>query len=541
MLPPNHMMKMFSADNLIPQKAGFDRPVHSSGAAAFSEAVATPSRPSRPKEAKGAPGEPADSFEEELRKNTVEPGKTASRKSGDSTPEESETATGIESDEVAETPVEPTPLPVIAALYPVVVPEEMLIGTVEPSTDEENPISSLDGDAELAGIASAVDSAASLQATQVTTVAAPAPISAAPPITEAPKPSSIPEAPTVTATAANADAPAQMASIMPTVEDLAPAATQEAPSITVTIGEKDAVATDEPTEAIPIIHFKEPTVKTESQPVARELRPTEAGEKPAAPSAKVSPPIQIDGKNQPSVDGTKTALKPVTDASYFKLTDFPKLDILPEVAVRRAFEVSNGNQGLLARAEAGIKSAIESAMSKNPTGGLKNNLDEGAPMADRLAPQTASSGRPEEVRTLSLTRPVDLVKLVDQVQRVIESRTPPPPRQLMIRLDPPSLGHVEIQLTRNADGWNVNWTVNNQDVRDWLTVQLPSFQNQQKNPDAPITWHAPSLQNSPGDPQRDHPASDHQPEALGLTVDEGEEGELVGGSGAARSRGGYWA
>ena len=140
--------------------------------------------------------------------------------------------------------------------------------------------------------------------------------------------------------------------------------------------------------------------------------------------------------------------------------------------------------------DAGIKAAFKTNMTELLTAPELSSIEGAAPAFSGLssrpgASHAPASPSPEHVRMDSL---------IERVRQAVESQRPPEPRHLVFQLDPPKLGLIQVDMQWTAKGWNINWSVTQNEVRDWLIQQLPSLQ--QQNNDTQITWQAPTVQTS---------------------------------------------
>ncbi|MBI4023667.1 MAG: flagellar hook-length control protein FliK [Verrucomicrobia bacterium] len=156
-----------------------------------------------------------------------------------------------------------------------------------------------------------------------------------------------------------------------------------------------------------------------------------------------------------------------------------------------------------------------------------------APSATDLAGLRPGGKEPPPQPT---TEAVRLPALMERMRQAVESQRPPEPRHLVFQLDPPRLGLVQVDMQWTPRGWNVNWSVTQGEMRDWLAQQLPTLQQQTTT--QPILWNAPTLQTSSWDFSRQaHSRSHDEMEDGGFLADEETESD----DGDSSRPNEYWA
>lgn len=126
-----------------------------------------------------------------------------------------------------------------------------------------------------------------------------------------------------------------------------------------------------------------------------------------------------------------------------------------------------------------------------------------------------------QAQSVRSTESVRATAIVDRIHEMLRNAPIYPPRHITFQLDPPTLGKVFVEMQWAASsGWNVNWSVNHAEVRDWLAQQLPNLQQQQQNNQTPIVWHPPTLQNSSWDMSRQQSQFMERPGARDYLADE---------------------
>lgn len=108
---------------------------------------------------------------------------------------------------------------------------------------------------------------------------------------------------------------------------------------------------------------------------------------------------------------------------------------------------------------------------------------------------TAPAPTLPEIKTPTQPEPVRLVSLIERVQQAAEMAKPPRTQHLSFQVTPPNLGTVNVDLQWTGKNWSVNWSVSQNEVREWLNQQLPSLQQDSRNEKTPMVWHPPTLSN----------------------------------------------
>jgi len=147
--------------------------------------------------------------------------------------------------------------------------------------------------------------------------------------------------------------------------------------------------------------------------------------------------------------------------------------------------------------EVGIRNAKEMHMREASTLPMFEESDRAT-----AAAFTPAAMRAAPARAAQAMEPVRLPQLIERIQQAIESQRPPQMRQLTFQIQPPALGLVQVDVRWTPQGWNVNLSVTQSEVRDWLAQQMPSLQQQDSR--IPIVWNQPSLQTTPWDMARQH-------------------------------------
>ncbi|MDD2709692.1 MAG: flagellar hook-length control protein FliK [Verrucomicrobiae bacterium] len=117
-------------------------------------------------------------------------------------------------------------------------------------------------------------------------------------------------------------------------------------------------------------------------------------------------------------------------------------------------------------------------------------------MQDAGAP-TSATRQPLETTSPHSNRPVETVRasaLIEKVQQALDAQPVQSPRHMVMQLDPPHLGRVTVNLQQTAAGWTVNWSVTQNETREWINQQLPSLQQQSSQQQ--IVWNPPTVENS---------------------------------------------
>jgi hypothetical protein len=108
---------------------------------------------------------------------------------------------------------------------------------------------------------------------------------------------------------------------------------------------------------------------------------------------------------------------------------------------------------------------------------------------------TAPAPTLPEIKTPTQPEPVRLVNLIERVQQAAEMAKPPRTQHLSFQVTPPNLGTVHVEMQWTGKNWSVNWSVSQNEVREWLNQQLPSLQQDNRNEKTPMVWHPPTLSN----------------------------------------------
>lgn len=165
----------------------------------------------------------------------------------------------------------------------------------------------------------------------------------------------------------------------------------------------------------------------------------------------------------------------------------PAKPIIPTAVILSAMAAAES----LGKGDLGIKDALKSYMRESMTNANPLAEVDANPKAQGAAGTGNTSALPQS-KAPQQTVPVRMTQLIERVQKAVEAQTPPNPKQITFQVEPHSLGLVSVNMSWTADGWNVNWSVTQNEVREWLAQQVPALQ--QTNPlGAQIIWNPPTL------------------------------------------------
>jgi hypothetical protein len=150
----------------------------------------------------------------------------------------------------------------------------------------------------------------------------------------------------------------------------------------------------------------------------------------------------------------------------------------------------SGNE-LGAKGELGTKDALKVGMRE---GAILDKATGAGPASSGITSSAAS-------RAIEQVSHVRMTQLIERVQKAVESQLPTAPRQIAFQIEPKALGQVTVNMQWTSDGWNVNWSVTNREVREWLAGQMPQLQ-QSAESSTNIIWNEPTLQTSAWDMSR---------------------------------------
>jgi hypothetical protein len=233
-------------------------------------------------------------------------------------------------------------------------------------------------------------------------------------------------------------------------------------------------------------------LQAQAEEIAAELTPEEVEVEVEVPTEKVAGSKEEKGKNDSGKQENVSDLRVSVTAPSF--SEISKASENKPLSIKEL--------GILDATKNLVQEALSIALPLEPEAILtesSNSKNQDFASMNKPAPEVAVVHAAKAEATDS-PEPVRLVSLIERIQHLAESQKPPRPQHLMLQLDPPNLGRVNLDLQWNAKGWTVNWSVTHHEVRDYITQQLPSLQ--QNNEKVPMVWNLPTLLSSPWDMSR---------------------------------------